>query len=182
MAKINDEHINITEPSRFLVDNVELLPRGLVLDLAMGGGRNAVYLAESGFEVEGVDVSQEAVESAQRLAARQNVKINTHVADLEKGYKISREGFDVIICFNYLQRSLMQDIKDGVRRGGIVIYETYIVDQARYGKPKNPDHLLKHNELLEIFREFRCLRYREGIFRGPRNFKAIASIVAQKLQ
>ena len=49
MAKINDEHIKITEPSMFLVDNVQLLPKGKVLDLAMGGGRNAVYLAELGF-------------------------------------------------------------------------------------------------------------------------------------
>jgi tellurite methyltransferase len=182
MAKINDEHLNITEASRFLVDNIELLTRGTVLDLAMGGGRNAVYLAESGFEVEGVDISPEAVASAQKLALRHGVNINAHVADLERGYKITREGYDNIICFHYLQRSLIQDIKNGVRRGGVVVYETYIVDQAQYGKPKNPDHLLKHNELLDMFHDFRCLRYREGIFSGPEKVKAIAGIVAQKLQ
>ena len=59
-----------------------------------------------------------------------------------------------------------------------MVYETFIVDQARFGKPKNPDHLFKHNELLDLFHDFRCLRYRKGIFESR---KAIASIIAQKL-
>jgi tellurite methyltransferase len=180
MAKIDDEHIKIAEPSRFLVENIALLPEGKVLDLAMGGGRNAVYLAGMGFKVEGVDVSGEAVESAKMLADSQGVKFNAHVVDLELKYKIPPEEYNVIICFNYLQRSLMQDIRNGVKRGGVVVYETYIVDQAQYGKPKNPDHLLRHNELLDIFRDFRCLRYREGLFQDRTRLKAIASIVAQK--
>jgi tellurite methyltransferase len=180
MAKIDDEHIKITEPSRFLVENIALLPEGKVLDLAMGGGRNAVYLAGMGFKVEGVDVSGEAVESAKMLADSQGVKFNAHVVDLELKYKIPPEEYNVIICFNYLQRSLMQDIRNGVKRGGVVVYETYIVDQAQYGKPKNPDYLLRHNELLDIFRDFRCLRYREGLFQDRTRLKAIASIIAQK--
>ena len=83
----------------------------------------------------------------------------------------------MIICFNYLQRSLMPQIKEGVRRGGMVVYETFIVDQARFGRPRNPDHLLGHNELLDMFRDFYCLRYREGIM----GEKAVASIVARRL-
>ena len=59
-----------------------------------------------------------------------------------------------------------------------MVYETFIVDQAQFGKPRNPDHLLKHNELLHTFRDFRVLRYREGIVEGK---KAVASIVAQKM-
>jgi hypothetical protein len=67
-------------------------------------------------------------------------------------------------------------MKNGLQRGGMIVYETYILEQAQFGKPKNPDYLLKHNELLNMFRELRCLRYREGIFEGP---KAIASIIAE---
>jgi tellurite methyltransferase len=78
-----------------------------------------------------------------------------------------------------LQRSLIPQIKDGLKTGGILVYETFIVDQARFGKPRNPDFLLKHNELLDMFRDFRCLRYREGVFE---NRKALAGIVAQKEQ
>ena len=84
----------------------------------------------------------------------------------------------MIVCFNYLQHSLIPQIKDGLRKGGIIVYETFIVDQAQFGKPKNPDYLLKQNELLNLFRDFHCLRYREGIIE---NRKAIAGIVAEKI-
>jgi len=84
----------------------------------------------------------------------------------------------VIICFNYLQRSLIKQIKDGLRVGGTVVYETFTVDQAQFGKPKNLDYLLKYNELLALFRDFRCLYYREGIVEER---KALASIIAKKV-
>jgi 2-polyprenyl-3-methyl-5-hydroxy-6-metoxy-1,4-benzoquinol methylase len=165
------------EPAQFLVDNIALLPKGRVLDVAMGAGQNAIYLAKMGFEVEGVDISPEAVSSALELARKSGVNIRAQVADLEKEYHIEKGAYEVIICFKYLQRSLIPQIKDGLCKGGIVVYETFIVDQARFGKPKNPDYLLRHNELLDMFRDFRCLRYREGIVEGRR---AIASIIAEK--
>lgn len=166
------------EPAQFLVENAELLPKGRALDLAMGSGQNAIYLAQTGFEVEGVDISSEAVSRAVESAIKAGVTIKTEVADLEGDYRIEKETYDLIICFNYLQRSLIPQIKNGLRRGGMIVYETFIDEQARFGRPKNPDHLLKRNELLDMFRDFRCLRYREGIMPGP---KAIAGIVAEKL-
>jgi len=143
----------------------------------MGAGQNAIYLAGIGFQVEGVDISPEAVRRAMESARKAGVIIKTQVADLEGDYSINREAYDLIICFNYLQRSLIPQIKDGLRKGGMIVYETFLDDQARFGRPRNPDHLLKHNELLDMFRDFRCLRYREGIMPGP---KAIASIVAER--
>lgn len=174
---MTDLHENMFKPAQFLVENVNLLPKGQVLDVAMGTGANAVYLARMGFEVEGVDISAEAVNTALELARKSGVNLKARLADLESNYRIRKSSYDVIICFKYLQRSLIQQLKDGLRTGGMVVYETFIVDQARFGKPKNPDHLLKHNELLDLFRDFRCLRYREGIFE---NRKAIASIIAEK--
>lgn len=168
-----------SSPAQFLVDAIELLPRGRALDVAMGSGQNAVYLARMGFEVEGVDISPEAVSNALELARRAGVTIKAEVFDLDGSYRITRNAYDVVICFHYLQRSLIPQIKDGLKKGGMVIYETFIVDQAKlFGKPKNPDYLLQHNELLDIFRDFRCLRYREGIIDGR---QAIASIVAEKV-
>jgi len=175
---MTDIHENGFEPTQFLVENVELLPKGQVLDVAMGSGRNAIYLARLGFEVEGVDMSPEAVNTALESAEKVGVTIRAQVADLEGNYYIEKGAYDVIICFNYLQRSLISQIKDGLRQGGMVVYETFIIDQVQFGKPKNPDYLLRHNELLNMFRDFRCLRYREGVIKGPR---AIASIVAQKV-
>jgi tellurite methyltransferase len=174
---MTDLHEKIFEPAQFLVANVKLLPKGKVLDVAMGTGANAVYMASLGFEVEGVDISAEAVNTALELARKSGVNLKARVADLENNYRILKNSYDVIICFKYLQRAIIQQMKDGLRPGGMVVYETFIVDQTRFGKPKNPDHLLKHNELLDLFWDFRCLRYREGIFESR---KAIASIIAQK--
>ncbi len=144
----------------------------------MGSGRNSIYLAKLGFEVEGVDISDNAVKNALRAAQVNNVNIRASTADLEKDYRIKPGAYDVIICFNYLQRSLIPGIKDGLKKGGMVVYETFTIDQVRFGKPRNPDFLLKYNELLDMFRDFRCLRYQEGIFE---NRKAIASLIARKM-
>jgi tellurite methyltransferase len=173
---MNHVHEESYEPSIFLVENIDLLPAGHVLDVAMGSGRNSVYLAGRGFEVEGIDKSPEAVAAALEKARKAGVTITARVADLESNLTIESGMFDVIICFNYLQRSLIPRIKDGLRTEGMVVYETFIIDQKQFGHPKNPDFLLEHNELLEMFRDFRCLRYREGIIGG----RAIAGIVAQK--
>lgn len=171
-------HMHESQPSEFLVENISLLPKGRALDIAMGKGRNAIYLAGMGYKVDGVDVSVEAVKEARGQAQRAGVSINAQVADLEKDYRIEKEAYDLIICFNYLQRSLIPQIKNGLSTGGMVVYETFIIDQARlFGKPSNPDFLLRHNELLGMFRDFRCLRYREGVLG---NYKAVASVVAQK--
>ena len=165
-------------PSQLLVDNIKLLPKGRVLDVAMGTGRNAVYLAKKGFKVKGVDISPEAVRSALDHAREAGVTLKACAADLESDYHIEKNVYDVIICFNYLHRPLIKQMKDGLRGEGIVVYETFTVDQARFGKPTNPDYLLRYNELLELFRDFRCLYYREGMI-GER--KAIASIIAKKV-
>ena len=166
------------EPAQFLVENIGLLPRGRALDVAMGSGRNAIYLAKLGFEVEGVDSSREAIEEALALAREQGVFIRARVEDLEKIPHFEEGAYDLVICFNYLQRSLMPQMKNWVKPGGMLVYETFIVDHVMFGKPRNPDHLLRHNELLHMLADFRVLRYREGIFEGE---KAIASVLAQKV-
>jgi tellurite methyltransferase len=178
-AKTNHIHESILEPAPFLVENMELLPRGRVLDVAMGNGRNAIFMAKAGFRVEGVDRSPEAVDMALEAARKAGVNIKAQVADLEGEYKISKGAYDVIICFNYLQRSLIPQIREGIRPGGMVVYETFTVDQIQFGHPRNPDYLLEHNELLRMFGEFRCLRYHEGTIE---DMKAVAGIVAQKVK
>ena len=170
-------HNHDTDPARFLIDNTSILPVGRVLDVAMGSGRNAVYLAKMGFDVYGVDISPENIANALYLSRKTGVTIHPEVGDLENGYKIAENTYDIIICFNYLQRSLFPQIKKGVKAGGMVVYETFTIDQPQFGKPTNPNFLLKYNELLDMFREFRCLRYREGILE---NREAVAGIVAQR--
>ena len=171
-------HHRAGRPSSFLVENIGILPKGRVLDVATGRGRNAVYLAQQGFEVDGIDISREALDAAGALAVESGVSVTFRLMDLENDASLPQEAYDVIICFNYLYRPLIPQLKRSLRPGGMLVYETYIVEQALFGRPRNPKHLLQHNELLEFFHDFRCLRYREGILE---NQKAIAGFVGVKL-
>ena len=179
----NGAHPHGIAPSSFLVENFELLPRGLALDLAMGEGRNAIYLATRGFDVDGVDADAEAVSRTRAAARRLGTPIRAVVGNVEDGtYIIPIETYDVIVVFNYLHRPLFNDIRDGLQPGGVVVYQTFTVDQAQYGRPRNPAHLLKPGELKKAFGEWEILRYREvmGPARRGGAVRAVAGIVARK--
>lgn len=169
------------KPLKFLKNNIDLLTDGRAFVVAMGEGRNAIYLAKKGFVVEGCDSSEVAIEKAKKLAKKKKVGIDAFVADMTK-YKIKENRYDLITCFYYLQRDLMPQIVNGLRKGGMVIFETYTVDQLTLGPdvkgPKNRDYLLEHNELLDAFRELRVIFYEETIID---NEKAIARLIAEKL-
>jgi hypothetical protein len=174
------EYLYGKEPLKFLKEKLDILVRGKALVLAMGEGRNAVFLAGNGFDVDGCDVSEKAVEKARLFSQESGVTLNAFVADLEE-YKIPVNTYDLITCFYYTQRDLIPQIKEGLKNGGMVMIETYSIDQLKYGKdapgPKNPAYLLKHNELLDSFRDFRILYYREGEIAEQ---KSVVSLIAQK--
>lgn len=171
------------EPNPFLKKHIHLLPKGKALDIAAGEGRNAVFLARQGFDVDAVDISWVGLKKAQKLAGEIGVKINTTYADLN-AYQIEKEKYDLIANFYFLRRSLISQIKKGLRKGGWVIFETYILEQRNIGTegPKDPKYFLKPNELLRLFKDFRVLFYREGIFKEGGRRKAVASLIAEKIQ
>ena len=166
------------EPVAFLREHIDLLPRGKALDIAMGEGRNAVFLAKNGFSVDGCDVSEIAVKKALDLATENNVKIHAFVADLET-YKLPKDTYDVIAFFYYLQRGLVPQMKEALKPDGMIIYETYTIENWELGfeGPKNKDYLLKPNELLDLFKNFKIIYYRELVLN---NKKAVASLIAKK--
>jgi rhodanese-related sulfurtransferase len=179
----NGHHCQGLVPSSFLVENFDLLPRGLALDLAMGEGRNALYLATRGFDVDGVDADPRRVARARVAARKLGVPMRAMVGNVEDGtYIIPIETYDVIVVFNYLHRPLFKDIQDGVVPGGVVVYETYTVEQTRFGSPTDPHFLLEPQELRRRFAEWEVLRYRErtGPSRHGGPVRAVAGIVARK--
>ena len=150
------------EPAEFLRQHVELLPPGRALDIAMGEGRNAVYLAKKGFNVDGVDISEVGMAKARRLARENNVTIRTINADLNT-YQIRPETYEVIVNIDYLQRSLIPQIKRGLKKGGVVVFENQSTEQLKNpgGQGIRRDYLLEIGELKALFREFEILVYRE---------------------
>ena len=91
-----------------------------------------------------------------------------------------RSAYDLITNFNFLERALIPKMKTALKPGGHMIFETYLIDQKELGHPRNPAFLLGHNELLELFRDFRVLYYREGkvIQEGKESYRA--GLLAQK--
>jgi SAM-dependent methyltransferase len=166
------------EPVEFLKEHVGILPRGKALEIAMGEGRNAVFLAKNGFEVDGCDISEVAIKKAHELARENDVTIHTFVADLET-YPLPKNTYDVIACFYYLQRDIVPQMKEALKPGGTIIYETYTMENWEHGfeGPKNKDYLLKSNELLNLFKDLKIIYYRELVLN---NKKAIASLIAKK--
>jgi SAM-dependent methyltransferase len=171
------------EPNPFLKKYIHLIPIGKALDIASGEGRNAVFLAQRGFEVDAMDISGKGLKKAQKLAREQGVKIKTFLVDLDQ-YQIEKERYDLIANFYYLKRRLIPRIKKGIKKGGRVIFETYLLEHRTLGTegPKQAKYFLKPNELLRLFKNFRILFYREGIFKEGGRKKAVASLIAEKIE
>lgn len=163
------------EPAAYLVEVLPIIPKGKALDLAMGEGRNAIYLAKKGFKVDGVDISEVAIRKARRLALEQGVRVKSIVADLNK-YQVESETYDVILDFYFLNRELIAQIKKGLKKGGVVVFENYTMAHLKYDKAQNKAYLLNAGELKELFKDFEIIKYRE-IDNGK---AALASIVARK--
>ena len=154
-------------PAQFLAENYQYIPyEGTVLDMGMGEGRNAVFLAQKGYKVTGVDLSSVAVKKSYLLAQEFGVKIKGVVASL-KDYKIIPGTFDAIICFYWVDRGMVEKIKTWLKPGGILIYEAYTFrererDPGKHADPLN-DNYLREQELIKLFPGMRILKYQEPL-------------------
>ena len=139
-------------------------PRGehpSALDVAMGRGRHAVALALAGFRVFGVDVRFAAVSDATLRAKAAGVRVHGWCADLTE-HPLPALRFDAIVVTRYLQRNLFPALRQAVRPGGVVLYETFTTAQRALGTgPTSPDHLLEPGELRRAFEGFEVLFYEE---------------------
>jgi SAM-dependent methyltransferase len=125
------------EPNDFLAQNTDKLPKGRVLCLAEGEGRNAVHLAKHGFDVVAVDSSSVGLQKAQRLADEAGVSITIEVADLAH-YEIEPNSFDAVVSiFCHLPPPLRAELHTrcvtGLNPGGVMLLEAYTPDQLKYG-------------------------------------------------
>ena len=121
---------------------------GHVLDVACGRGRHTRYLLSLGYRVTALDRDTGALSD---LTGRPKLRILEN--DLEDGspWPVAGEVFEGIVVINYLFRPLYDPLVDALATGGILIYQTFSDGNATYGKPRNPNFLLRKNELLDVF-------------------------------
>jgi SAM-dependent methyltransferase len=162
----SEEYIYGKDPNTFLANAVEKIPSGKVLCVAEGEGRNAVFLAELGYEVVAVDASAVGLEKARKLAKERGVSIQTIVCDLSH-FNIEPESFNgVVSIFAHVspqvRKELHRKIVNGLRSGGVLILESYRPDQLKYktGGPPTAELMMTLEGLEE---ELKGLNFEYGV-------------------
>jgi tellurite methyltransferase len=170
------EHLE-REPSAFLIGAYEefVTPRfpagGTALDVAGGIGRHAIWMAQRGWEVTLVDISDVGVAMALEEARSAGVSIHGEAADLCI-YDFGRSRFDLILAFYFLERSIFPALATALKPGGLILYKTYTRKHRKFRGCSHPMYFLEPGELRGAFPEFEELRYRES--------KGMAELVARK--
>jgi SAM-dependent methyltransferase len=180
------------EPASIVRELLPLLPAGPALDIACGTGRHALFLAARGQHVTALDFSSVALDILEVRARSMHVPVRRsenlqHAgrplrgglelmqADLERK-PLPERCYDLILCVQYLQRSLFPQMARVLRPDGVLLFETYTRAQLEFANgPRNPAYLLKTGELREAFPELCVLFYRE-----LRAGQGIVSLVAKK--
>jgi len=162
---MTNHEINL--PSEWVTRFATLIsPGGKVLDLASGQGRHTKFLLKSGFKVTSLDAN---ISGLEKIADKRRLEI-VH-ADLEncQSWPLGQRRFSGLIVTNYLHRPLFPHIIASLGENGVLIYETFAMGNQNYGKPSNPEFLLKPGELLaEVFGKLKIIAYEEGLNQTPK--------------
>jgi SAM-dependent methyltransferase len=147
-------------PSDWVLRWAPLVERGPVLDVACGGGRHARLFAQRGMQVVAVDRENQVLSR----------EIQFVKADLEKGnpWPFAGQRFAAIVVTNYLHRPLFPHLAAALEEGGVLIYETFMIGNEKFGRPSNPEFLLRPGELLEAFAELDVAGFEQGRVERPK--------------
>jgi SAM-dependent methyltransferase len=146
-------HASVETPSPWVVRWAPLVARGPVLDVASGGGRHSKVFVQRGLDVTAVDRDAQSIPGVRFVQA-----------DLEDGspWPFAGQRFGGIVVTNYLHRALFPRILESIEEGGALIYETFMLGNERYGKPSNPNFLLRPGELLQAFGALTVVAFEQG--------------------
>ena len=160
-------HLRITHPSEWVARFAPLIPAGgLVLDLASGGGRHSHHLLSLGYRPLAIDKNAEPLVALQANTAAQCIvsDLEADPAPFHPNGILYGQQFEGIVVVNYLHRPLMPHLIAALKPGGILIYETFAVGNEKFTRPRNPDHLLKDGELLDLVKgHLHIIAYESGI-------------------
>jgi SAM-dependent methyltransferase len=164
-------------PSSLLRRWLPHLPRGRALDVATGLGRNALYLARAGYRVDAIDVSPTGLKIAATRARRRGLRVRWIEADLDR-YALPRARYAVVVNSFFLKPGLWRALKDAVRPGGVLIFETHLRGAPDGGPPARSR--LRPGELRRRFRHWDVLDLEEGVFHDGGRPWLLGRIVARR--
>lgn len=167
------------KPHETLLDYLDTERKLPVLDLACGAGRSGLILARRKIPVVFADRSATALDGIGQQLVAEKLPGRIWQVDLERPGLNPFAGhvFSAAICFRYLHRPLFPHLMAAVDVGGLIICETFTTENRRFGRPSNPDFLLRTGELKSVFQNWEVLHYYEGTLRNPD--RAIAQVVAR---
>jgi tellurite methyltransferase len=170
-----------TLPSAFLASWIERIPLGHALDVACGAGRNALYLAAQGFEVDAVDISGEALERARDTAKGLGLNVNWLQHDLDKPLTL-HGSYQLILIFRYVNLPLVRRLTASLAPGGYLVCEQHLVTEADVIGPTNPSYRVKSGDLLRVVQPLQLHHIEEALVPDPDGrTAALARLVAQKV-
>lgn len=169
-----------THPSELVEEWLPRLPRGRALDVAAGAGRNSLYLAEAGFEVDAIDISGEALDRLRCDADDRELTINAVELDLESG-SLPQQRYALIVMVRYTNRGLIPRLLALLDDGGHFICEEHLETDADVIGPSDPAFRVSPNELSKLASGLEILHYSEGLVEDPDGrTAALARLVARK--
>lgn len=168
-------------PLPFLAENIDKLGSGKALVLAAGAGRNAIYLAEQGFRVSALDVSQVGLDLCRRLASEKGVSLQTIHADLES-FDLGVSRYDLITKIYYHQPSLFPRIRENLKTGGRFLFHTFSKRHAEVGTfgPRNPTFLASIDDALSTFQADRILISEDTTLTDEEGTQAVVRLLLEK--
>lgn len=148
-------------PSPLLRNVIDSLPHGRALDIATGTGRNALFLAEQGYEVDAIDISEEALAFARDHAKERSLSVDWIHSDIDD-YCLPEQAYDSIVVNFYSVLRSLPDIKDALAPGGILLYEHHLRSATPVERgPSTDRHRLRSNDLLRSCLDLTILYYEE---------------------
>lgn len=169
------------QPSAFLEQWIGRIPRGRALDVACGAGRNALFLAASGFEVDAIDISKEGLDRARENARGTRLHVNWLEHDLDEPLAMDT-AYQLIAIIRYVNLPLTRQLTGHLAPGGFLVCEEHLVSEADVIGPANPAYRVTSADLLEAVEGLRIVHVEEVTVpdRDGRN-AALARVVAQRL-
>ena len=165
---LNKNNIHeVSKASNWIKNNLNDTKNDLtLLDIACGSGRHSIYAASKGYKVISLDISKEKI-----LKLTSNKLIYPIQLDIEasKAWPFINKTFDTVIVTNYLYRPIFKNIINSIKLGGTLLYETFSIENSTFGKPNNPNYLLKPQELLNLAKKnnMKIINYEEIITQYP---------------